>query len=292
MSISTLRRGESSRNSARTNSRNSGALDALLASREAVKSVSFHYQYCGNYGCVAVTGIMLGITSAEKDSNSLIGAQVVAKALNVPLMVVIHEPKDERGLYPVVIELTEPGDVEPTIHEGQTWRKMSEVLRWWQKNHEKTSGDEKCAPPRYEDVWLQRSTRVGAGTLDLSFSNAIREVPGVRHLDVDAAICCSTCNEIEALVEASSDGMSGTQWADRNKATRMTRILAKRIGCYTLLIQHYPNDDNHQYPVTVTGWFADGHVFCEARTISWEELSLNLDSIHCGHADRIGHAHV
>lgn len=280
------RRGESTRNSARTNSRNSEALDNLLDAQGGIKSVSFHYQYCRNYHCSAITAVMVPTTPDCHDDAPLKQAQYVAEALNVPLLVVVHEPKDERNVNPVTLEVTYPGEHQPEVRPGQSWRDMSEFLRGLQKSHEARSDNPQCGPVRYEDTWLSRGRARGMGSLDLSMSNAIREVPGVGHLDVDAAICCEECHTIEALVEASSDGMEGTRWSDRNKATRMTRRLSHVIGCYTLLIQHYPNDNNHENPVTVTGWFANGAEFCSGRTMNWAELSTSLDSIHSKHANK------
>jgi hypothetical protein len=44
--------------------------------------------------------------------------------------------------------------------------------------------------------------------IDLTVSDIIRHIPGVRHLDMDGCATCEKCGKPIAMIEASSDGYS------------------------------------------------------------------------------------
>ena len=80
---------------------------------------------------------------------------------------------------------------------------------------------------------------------NLPLSRACREIPGLRHIDVDMVQWCKDCKQPEVFVEATSAAV---------KNTLVTRIIASYCGAPTLLLRHSYDDRDHEYEVSVYLW--------------------------------------
>lgn len=283
--MSDFRRGESSRNVNRNNSRNSAALDALTDGLLYQDATSFFYQYCHNAGCAYVSAIMVPhVRGNEKPG--LDTAVKIGSLLKVPVIHVIHESRDDTLKKPISVTLWDEDGVK-TEHPEYSWRELAYLMQSYQLAHQEKSTLWKCTND-YEQKWGRVGRAVSNAETDFSFSNMIRSIPGVRHLDIDAVILCKECSEVELMIEASSDGAKNTPFADITKATRMTRRLAHRARAYTLLVQHHVNDAKHQHPVQVTGWEPEeGELYRPVTTMSWADLADEIGRIHERHVHSV-----
>lgn len=276
-----FRRGESSRNVNRNNSRNSAALDALTDGLLYQSATSFFYQYCHNGACAFVSAIMVPHVRGSEEPG-LDTAVKIGALLKVPVIEVIHEPMDDSMKHPISATLWDTAGNQ-TDYASYSWRELAYLMQSFQLAHQDNSALWKCANG-YDSKWGRTGRAVSNADNDFSFSNMIRSIPGVRHLDIDAVVLCKECSEVEVMIEASSDGAKNTPFADIVKATRMTRRLATRAEAYTLLVQHHVNDAQHQHPVQVTGWEnVNGELYRPVTTMSWADLADEIGRIHERH---------
>ena len=120
------------------------------------------------------------------------------------------------------------------------------------------------------------SNRERSGERDLCFSSALRRVPDVRHIDVDAIQYDPVTRAPEVVVEASSD---------ERKASDLARRFARRLDAYTVLIIHRYNDVNHQYPVTVSCWTPAGRKILSKAEMSWRDFVDYMRHLHDLHRE-------
>lgn len=274
MDISHHHWGMTSRNAKERNggSRNDSALNALTALLDGVSVSSMFVQTCGHRdghysigrGEVLQGACPLGLPDCRRETALFLGysgelprdaANVMARTsrlLRIPSFLVEHEPRDEVLSGGVTISRVLRSSVERT--EG-SWRDFTTMLREVQFSHEVKSDHPDCSSA--ERDWL----RVGAGkgiSADLSLSNAIREVPGVRHTDIDAVLSCTECGVPVVLIESSSDGITPREEAI--KAATVTRAIGRHAKVTTYLIQHQVDDAELREPIALTKWVVTGSV--------------------------------
>lgn len=276
----TVQRGESGRNTPRTGSRNSAPLD-LLMQKAGLRHVSVLYQYCKNYRCRQIEALVIPTTQDEFTLSDPI--LCLGDLLGVPVVLVLHEPKDEFLTQPVTVTVFFKGE-RKSVRPDVKWGEVAKYMRSLHKHHESVSTDANCGIQRYDDVWLQAGRRRGTDT-DLSLSNMLRAVPGVGHIDIDALTVCPTCSSPTCVIEASSDGMKGTQLQDKSKATSMSRKIARTLDVPTLLLQHHVKDDSHEHPVSVTAWDSRGRHEADlsAEQVSWDAAQATVQKVAAMH---------
>lgn len=233
---------QTSRNTARTDSRNDGALKSLTE-KVPFEAHGFFYQYCNNNKCRQITTLVKPLPRLASQHEVDVFTKVVEQA-NVP-GAILQYPDPE---VVQAIKITPDGKQE---RKTTTWDKYTHYLHTLQVAHEKQSGLPECA--RYKHDRLPKGTWTSQEE-DTKFSNEARGVPGVRHIDTDGAYHCPQCLKLLLLVEATSDGCPGTPMAGKFKATTMTRKVAAAMGAVPLLIQHHYNDEEHVSPVYLTSW--------------------------------------
>jgi hypothetical protein len=277
-------RGESARNSSRANTRNSAPLEKLLEDSDS-PNFSVFYQYCRNYQCRNIEAIIATRTQHNEVHNEEFQAMIrLSEDLQCELIIIEHDYKDELHQADVILHSWTHDNHHYSV-QNLSWGKAMQYLQSLHVAHESNSTQPKCGPGHYDNTWLKRDTRRGAGTLDLSLSNALRCIPGVRHLDIDAAIFCPECRMTEIIIEASSDGMKGTSLQDKDKSTSLSRHIAQRTQSHVLLLQHHVNDDTHQYPIMLTGWMPGSYdkPFNSIET-DWQKAFATVKSIRERHA--------
>ena len=253
----------STRNSNRTNSRNDGAYNAFISKVEGARNYGFFYQYCNNKACREMTLLIMASPKQTNKQN--------LKAFQRTL--------DKTGLPGIVLEFPEGDRVNirclglgvDKVMENQTWQQVIRFLHSQQLKHERRSQMPECANYTHEylpkGTWQQKN-------IEARFSNEIRAVPGVRHIDLDGVMYCPDCFESLYLVEATSDGCPGTKTANKFKATTMTRKIAGLLGATPLMIQHFYEDDNLENPAYLTTW-KDGTAKRVKR--SWKQLQGDFE---------------
>lgn len=280
----TVKVGESRRNTVRTLGRNSAALDLALARSGAPSSTAL-YQYCSNQACKRVEVLLISVAKPRVDDAEVtVPAHIksLARSLRVNVVTFVHRVKDEFLRAPVLISVWE-WSTDTSHREMTTWQQGAKLLRNFQTEHERTSQNPKCAPPHYDAAWLTAPRVRGQGRLDLSLSNMIRCIPGVRHIDIDAFTYCDSCAQPQVVIEASSDGMKGSSLESKKKATLMSRRVASVVQTETLLVQHHVNDDAHERGVLVTCWDVEGRQTLSRET-SWSNLEEMLRQYHERHS--------
>lgn len=259
---------QTSRNTARTANRNEGALKSLNE-RVPFEAHGFFYQYCNNNKCRQITTLVKPLpreaTTRELDAFT----KVVAQA-KIPGAILQYPEQDHIE----AIKIAPDGTVQT---KGASWEQYIYYLHQLQVEHETQSGLAECA--RYEHKPLNKG-RWSSPDEDTKFSNEVRSVPGVRHIDTDGAYHCPDCLALLLLVEASSDGCPGTPMAGKFKATTMTRKVASATDAVPLLIQHHYADDNHEHPVYLTSW-ASGSQKRFDRT--WDTLVQDFERYYERH---------
>lgn len=288
-----------SRNSRERNggSRNDAALRGMTSALEGVSVTSFFVQTCGHRNthyshgsgellvgacphghpdCYGVSAVFVsGSGDVPRDDANVMAR--VARKLHVPGFLVMHVEGDEMLSEPVRIARVLPGGV--SWSDG-TWDDVTGILREAQHRHEVKSQHPECRSTGIE--WLKDGTGIGAG-VDLSLSNAIRAVPGVRHTDIDAVLACLDCGEPVVLIEASSDGITPRESAF--KSATVARVIGRRTRTTTLLIQHQVGDAEHSEPVSLTWWMVTGNVSdtYDHATTDWataERVTQNIIDDH------------
>lgn len=103
-----------------------------------------------------------------------------------------------------------------------------------------------------EHIGTWRNVEHSGERNDLSLSNALRKVKGVRHLDLDGYQYDPKSQTFEILFEATS--------SMGDKDTTMTRALAKQAGAFVFLIQHHWHDEDNELPIYLTLWHPNGKI--------------------------------
>lgn len=284
--------------------RNDSAIASFLDWVEA-KAHTFFIQTCGHtasrrkgnryvsdtcpehveQNCRAVTAIFYAQPSdTVPDEQKLPEMRAIANAVGVPLFVITHHPYDYDFEYPVRIDRYIKG--RRVEHSGTDWDSVGEVLRREQFHHEDAlaaSGEEggrlhpRCDSRRVS--WMEAMTgkaRTVEG-VDLTLSRIIREIPGVRHIDIDAALICPDCGKPYCMIEGTSDGL-GAREAKR-KAGFMTRSIAEKFRAKTLMIHHQINDTELESEVRVKTFRAGRYDPERDEVGDWDVAAAELDRI-------------
>lgn len=293
--------GMSSRNAGERNggSRNDSALNAFTSTLEFVTVSSAFVQTCGHRNshyspglnevklgacplglpdCRAATALFMA-NQGELDRDAANAMSRLARKLRVPAFVVDHQRLDQDLVHPVQIARARHG---VTRSEG-SWRDFTTALRNEQFQHEAKSEHPDCVSTDIE--WLK--VGVGKGiTADLSLSNAIREIPGVRHTDIDAILTCEDCGEPIVLIESSSDGITPRE--DAVKAATVTREVGRRAKIIVFLIQHQVGDDALAHEIALTKWAITGNVSetYDHELTTWDVALRALNNVIDDHQER------
>lgn len=275
----TQHRGESARNYERTNSRNSAPIDNLM-SHVNTENVQVMYQFCKNYQCRHVEALILDGANIQSVPSQ--GILALAQRLNAPLVVIYHEHKDE-GLKQSV-RMEKWYNRERRANATTTWQEVAKYLYSLHQWHESRPLAMPKCQRGYDPVWLQAGTSRGNGNLDLSVSNVLRVIPGVRHIDIDASMMCTSCDQFLLIIEGSSDGLRGTSLENKEKATSMSRKIAHALNAQTLLVQHHVNDDSHSKDIALTLWKDQNDRHPHSRHgLAWEDAYTALSKIESQH---------
>lgn len=258
--------GVSGRNNERTQSRNEAHLNFIFHNLEGVQNTSFLYQYCGHQNnnksvtcsldpdkktaadkresCRVITAIINPTPSGTRDIGREKRLGNIADVLGVPLISLYYAAYDTNYRRTVDFAITRNGKTE--YKAGQKWRAgfLDELLTT-QIEHE--NSDHRCRPELPNGDWLdgkgdakidhEYELKKRAGD-DLTVSRILRQIAGVRHLDMDGCVTCKKCSAPIALIEASSDGYSRGNRAHIPKYTYMSRGIGQKLGIPTYLIQH------------------------------------------------------
>ena len=277
-------RGESSRNAPRTSSRNSAALDRLIFELGARKFPWMLYQYCA--GCKQFEALILATTDPERvtpPSHVL----SLSKSLGVPVFVVCHSAKDEDMLQPVDVHAYESDGTILSSDIGVSWLKAAQLLMNTQLAHQGESASTRCA--NHDSTLLKKGGwKLNDG--DASVSNLARMIPGVRHIDFDAAIYCPRCSRPQAIIEASSDGMENTDLSSKTKGICMSLEVARTVGADAYLLQHHVRDAAHQHPAMLTEWRSGDAAespSLASSTMTWGSVRRTLRSSQARHVCKI-----
>lgn len=263
--------GMSARNGGERNggSRNDAALNAFTALLDDVSVSSAFVQTCGHrnsHYAPSIDEVKLGAcpldlpdcrratalfmpSVGELNRDTANAMSRLSRKLRVPAFVVTHQKLDQDLIHPVEIARAQRG---VTRSEG-SWRDFTEMLRAEQFSHEQSSEHPDCTSADID--WLRTGVGKGIG-VDLSLSNAIREVPGVRHTDIDAILTCIDCGDPIALIESSSDGITPRE--DAIKSATVARDVGRRARVVTLLIQHQVGDADLAHGISLTKWAITG----------------------------------
>lgn len=294
--------GMTSRNAKERNggSRNDEALESFVSLLEGVRTSSLFAQTCGHrnghyspgreevlFGacplglpdCRMASALFLGHTGEipRHAANTMVR---IAKRLRVPAFLVTHADRDESLTHDVSVAAIRSGVKETT--EG-TWHDFTSLLRSAQFEHESRSDHPECRSS--DEDWLK--VGVGKGLrADLSLSNAIREIPGVRHTDIDSVLTCIECSQPVVYIESSSDGITPRE--DAIKAATVTRDIGRRSKVTTFLIQHQVGDALLSAPVAVTKWMVTGSVSdrYDHEMMEWEEARTAVQNAIDDHWER------
>lgn len=266
--------GMTSRNARERNggSRNDSALNALTSRLDGVDVSTMFVQTCGHRNghyssgrqevltgacplnlpdCRMVNALFLGHSGdVPRDAANVMAK--VSRRLRVPSYLVSHHDRDEGLMLPVTVSRVGRDGVE--VSEG-SWRDFASMLRESQYRHERIGDHPDCSSR--EEEWLRTGSGIGID-VDLSLSNAIREIPGVRHTDIDAVLTCIDCRRPIIFIESSSDGITPRE--DAIKAATVTRDLGRRSKVSTYLIQHQVGDATLSEPISLTKWMVTGTV--------------------------------
>lgn len=106
---------------------------------------------------------------------------------------------------------------------------------------------------------------------DLALSKFVRRIPDVRHCDIDL-FQVDTKGRFEWFCEATS--------TKDHKASTYTRALAQATGAYTMLLRHAYNDIEHEHPIDITVWDADGKRVMQETGVGWDRLEYACNRTH------------
>ena len=275
----TTARGESVRNAPRTSSRNSGSLNKLIFELGARKFPWMLYLYCA--GCREFEVLVLASTDPTKVTPPAHVARL-ASSLGTPIIVIRHDAKDEDMTHAVDLHTYLSDGTLDTRLMSTSWREVANALLALQMAHQIESGGKRCA--NHDATLLSKGTwRLRDG--DASVSNLARMIPGVRHIDIDAAIYCPKCYGTQAVIEASSDGMEDTNLSSKTKEVYMSLRIASAIGADTYLLQHHVKDVEHKHPTMLTGWAAgaDDTPFLAPSIMTWGAVRREMRASQSRH---------
>lgn len=291
--------------------RNESAIEAFIEYVEA-QAHTFFIQTCGHTArykdggkwlsgacpegieddCRETTAIFFAQPSdIDLDETKLKDMRVIANRLKLPLFVITHHPYDYEFEFPVRIDRYVKG--RRVQHAGNDWDAVCDTLRAEQFHHEASeattprrggTGHPECGSRKvgWLDVTYPRTRHVGA---DLTVSRIIREIPGVRHIDIDAAVICEDCNQPFCMIEGTSDGLGARE--AKQKASFMTRKIASAFSAKTLLIHHLPGDSDLESEIRVKT-FRKGKFDPEVdETGDWDVAAAQFDRIKDYHQTQI-----
>lgn len=284
-----LHAGETSRNSSHTRTRNSGALESFLEEQQTWRHFGFFYQYCPDKRCCGSklpNAIMSSVHKDKLDTVPTADLRRLSRKLNVPLIIVRHDPNAgnvdglldvERMKDLVDVQFFEPGtDGAPAkieLYRDMTWCEVSDMIRECHTNDD------------FSAEWLPLTKCRRQTDGDATFSNVLRSIPKVRHIDMDAALICPDCNEITMLIEASSTGKKGHVYENTPKDIYMTKTLSKKIGSYSTLLQHFPGDARLAKSVDLTIWNkSSGLYHARVDNQSWDYVFDEMEDFFDEHA--------
>lgn len=302
--------GESRRNASERmgGKRNASALGAFIA-EAGVISHTFFIQTCGHTArrqdgakwvsdvcphgvknnCRTVTAVFYGRTEADQEDTALKNVRGIANKLNVPLYVIEHTPYDYDFEREVTIKRYSYN--HRVSIAGDTWDKVCDILRGEQFRHEDAvaansegkrfipaHAHPKCNSRRVG--WLGSPVAPRAREEDLTLSMIVREIPGVRHIDIDSAIFCGDCGRSYCMIEATSDGVGPRRGVP--KVSFMTRNVASSSGVETMLIQHGIDDHNLEYSIRMSVFDKTGDLKYEDSG-DWDIAFAVLENIQKSH---------
>lgn len=290
-----LHAGETSRNSSQTRTRNSGALESFLEEQQTWNHFGFFYQYCPDKTCCGSrlpNAIMASVHKDKLDEVPTAHLRRLSRKLNVPLIVVRHEPNTgnvdglldiERMEDLVDVQVFKPGRDNALskikLLQDLTWVEVTDLLR---ECHLKDD---------FSADWLPLTNCKRQTDGDATFSNVIRSIPKVRHIDMDAALICPDCNQITMLIEASSTGKKGHVYEKTAKDIYMTKTLSRKLGCHATLLQHFPGDSSLSKSVDLTIWNkTEGLYHARVENQSWDYVFDEMDHFfdeHSKHCNEI-----
>lgn len=256
----------SSRNYNRTPDRNEGATTTLVERLGGFfVNTSFYYQFCPVRGCKEVTLLLASYEGDAPQTDRKMVAEMGSR-LNVTVMVIEDSEADV-----VRLEVIRP---DGSSQSGtKSWDELLECMHTYQVAHGKASTKKGCLDydpsPLPKGKWKSDSYAV-------RLSNEVRAVPGVRHIDTDAVLCCDDCLSPLLVIEASSDGMPGSYRSTVSKSAWMTRKLAARLGAQPMLMQHHLHDDQHEREVFVTVWSSPREMTGSRAEYTWDVLVDDL----------------
>lgn len=106
---------------------------------------------------------------------------------------------------------------------------------------------------------------------ELALSGIVREIPDVRHGDLDK-FQTDTKGRFELFIEATS--------SKQYKATRWTRAIAEVMGAYSMLLRHEWEDVDHEFPVDITIWNPEGQIVLQETEVSWDRFLDMCELVH------------
>lgn len=219
----------------------------------------------GDPDCGEVTSVFMGVSSRDFptfDANIL---SWIARRHGVRAFIFVHGRYDEKG--EGLVDIHSVKDHAKTPVMTGSWQDVATVLRAEQHEHER----EKHSCSSQDQDWLFREDTIGK-TRDLSLSNAIREIPGVRHTDIDATVACANCGRTVVLIESTSDGIKPRDGV--RKSAHVVRAVGRRLFSSVFLIQHGINDVEHRESVVLTRWTTVGSTSIDHEEMPWAEAVL------------------
>lgn len=260
-------------------------------------------QYCQNPACSKVERLLLAYpTGVALDTKEVRQAHVLAKALGVGVTILQHAPRDAFLKQPVK-QHRHDFAVDGTLVASSammTWNGENSVINtMWadHKAHVAASPDPICGPNQYRtlpsgeriltyvDALNEVAYTQGKGNNDLTLSNAVRAVPGVRNIDLDQILTCAGCGQVEMVIETSSDGAPDSRHTRNPKSARMTNKVANALGAHTMLLQHSPGRDCTRQRIKVTQWTPRSRYNSPAlaQIMQWRGFQDIIGSVHAEH---------
>lgn len=300
--------GESDRNAGERNGgkRNEEAMDSFI-DWVGARSHSFFIQTCGHtarrehrgehvsdvcpegvtYDCRDITAIFIAQPSdVAVDERTVPEMRTIANAVGVPLFVVTHHPFDYEYDFPVRIDRYVKG--RRVEHVGANWHEVTDALRREQFHHEDSmSASGRTGGRNHPDCnsrrvqWLETVTGGTPGKVDLTLSRVIREIPGVRHIDIDAAVICEDCGKPYCMVEGTSDGLGAREAV--KKAGFMTRGIAAKLRAKTMMIHHQIGDVDLESEIRVKLFRGTNPEPERNKVGDWDLAASALESAHDYH---------
>lgn len=260
---------EATENRNRCQTRNDEAFNTLMGSLDYGRMELF-YQFCNNSRCRKITLLILPLNRKVNNVDKEVLSKVY-RSTGIPTMIL--EYPDQRSNTIKMYGFTSQGIVEKTM----TWTQVLTLMAKQQVAHEQKSNDSECA--NYEHV-PQPKGRWNNTSENYRFSNEVRCIPGVRHLDTDGILYCMDCCAPILVVEATSDGCPDTRLSHKKKAVGMTKNVAQMFSATPVLLQHHLGDKGHKYPAYLTTWNQDRF---QQQRFSWTSVASWMNGIGSTH---------